>query len=46
MDLEITPEPSDEERAAVEKALAEAASEERVSPWTLALLPQRESDGA
>ena len=44
MDLDITPEPSDAERAAIEAALA-GDGEEGVpgpSPWSEALLPQRE----
>ena len=44
MDLDITPEPSDAERAAVEAALAAEAEETASgpSPWSEALLPQRE----
>jgi hypothetical protein len=42
MDLEITPEPSEAERAAIEAALAAEEAEESPSPWLQALLPQRE----
>jgi hypothetical protein len=41
MKLEITPQPSEEERAAIEAALAEDVGE-RSSPWADALLPPRE----
>ena len=44
MDLDITPEPSDAERAAIETALAEVdeTAVNGPSPWSQALLPQRE----
>lgn len=44
MVLDITPEPSDAERAAIEAALAEEGEEAAPgpSPWSQALLPQRE----
>jgi hypothetical protein len=42
MDLEITPPPSDEERAAIEAALAQESEEARTSPWADALLPRCE----
>jgi hypothetical protein len=40
MKLEITPEPSEEERAAIAAALAEAVEEP--SAWADSALPQRE----
>jgi hypothetical protein len=42
MDLEITPQPSDEERAAIEAALVLQAREEQTSAWAARLLPGRE----
>jgi hypothetical protein len=42
MDFEITPQPSDEERAAIEAALREEVPSERSSAWPDALLPPRE----
>jgi hypothetical protein len=42
MDFEITPQPSDEERAAIEAALREDALSERSSAWPDRLLPSRE----
>jgi hypothetical protein len=39
MELEITPEPSEEERAAIAEALAHEP-EEPGSPWEAAVLPQ------
>jgi hypothetical protein len=42
MKLEITPQPSDQERAAIEAALAEETPEDQVSPWADALLPERD----
>jgi hypothetical protein len=42
MILEIWPQPSDQERAAIEAALAEASRDEEASPWADELLPQRE----
>ena len=44
MHLEITPQPSDEEHAAIEAALGEEAQEERRSAWADSLLPQRDDD--
>ena len=44
MNLEITPQPSDPERAAIEAALGQEAQEERSSGWADLLLPQREGD--
>lgn len=41
MELEITPEPSEEERAAIEAALADERRECR-SAWGTQLLPQRQ----
>jgi hypothetical protein len=41
MILEIWPQPSDQERAAIEAALAQERDEE-ASPWADELLPQRE----
>jgi hypothetical protein len=46
VDLEITPEPSEEERAAIAKALANEADEHPVSPWLQRVLPQRDDDEA
>jgi hypothetical protein len=43
MDLEITPEPTEEERAAIAKALAEEAAETQFSPWETQILPVRET---
>jgi hypothetical protein len=42
MELEIKPQPTEDERAAIEAALAAAAEEERPSPWAEELLPRRE----
>ena len=44
MDLDITPEPSDAERAAIEAAFAEEDEEAAPgpSPWSRTLLPLRE----
>jgi hypothetical protein len=44
MNLEVTPQPSDEERAAIEAALGEEAQEERPSAWADSLLPKRDDD--
>jgi hypothetical protein len=49
MHLEITPQPSDQERAAIEAALEQEphqqmASVWRASPWADLLLPQRDDD--
>ena len=44
MELEITPQPSEEERAAIEAALGQEAHEERSSAWAELLLPEREDD--
>jgi hypothetical protein len=42
MDLEITPQPSDQERAAIEAALVHDTQEKPTSAWADALLPGRE----
>jgi hypothetical protein len=42
MDFQVTPEPSDQERAAIEAALAGEAQEEGASAWADALLPDRD----
>jgi hypothetical protein len=44
MILEISPQPSDQERAAIEAALAQEGRDELASPWADELLPQREDD--
>jgi hypothetical protein len=45
MVFEITPQPSDQERAAIEAALAqETRAEEGASPWADGLLPQRQDE--
>jgi hypothetical protein len=44
MYLDITPEPTEEERAAIEAALARESEAPRPSPWADALLPQRDGD--
>jgi hypothetical protein len=45
VDIVITPEPSDEERAAIAAALEqESSAAEPHSPWQEALLPVREDD--
>jgi hypothetical protein len=41
MDVEITPQPTEAERAAIEAALREEVQSERSSAWADALLPQR-----
>jgi hypothetical protein len=46
VDLEITPEPSEEERAAIAKALAYEADQHPVSPWLRQVLPQRDAEEA
>ena len=43
MDLEITPEPSEVERAAIAKALGQEAAETPASAWAGRLLPLRTS---
>jgi len=40
VELDVTPEPSEDERAAIAAALADEASEPR-SPWADAALPTR-----
>jgi hypothetical protein len=40
MELDVTPEPSEDERAAIAAALADEAPEAE-SPWAAALLPNR-----
>jgi hypothetical protein len=42
MNLEVTPQPSDQERAAIEAALVQERQEERSSAWADALLPRRD----
>ena len=44
MDLEITPEPAEDERAAIEAALTAVAEEQRPSPWAQEVLPRREDE--
>jgi hypothetical protein len=44
MNLEIKPQPSEEERAAIEAALGQDAHEARSSAWADLLLPQRGDD--
>jgi hypothetical protein len=46
VDLEITPAPTEQERAAIEAAIAADAREERElpAPWAQELLPRREDD--
>jgi hypothetical protein len=45
MVFEITPQPSDQERAAIEAALAQdTRAEEEASSWADGLLPQREDE--
>jgi hypothetical protein len=39
MDFEITPQPSDQERAAIEAALVQEMQEKPTSVWADALLP-------
>ncbi|HVA31130.1 MAG TPA: hypothetical protein VMU58_07655 [Gaiellaceae bacterium] len=41
MGFEITPPPSDQERAAIEAALVEEIREEQASPWADGVLPGR-----
>ncbi|HEV7132685.1 MAG TPA: hypothetical protein VGN27_03010 [Gaiellaceae bacterium] len=41
MSFEITPQPDDQERAALEAALVEEIREDRGSPWADRLLPGR-----
>ena len=44
MELEIKPQPSEEERAAIEVALGQDIRKERSSPWAERLLPKREDE--
>jgi hypothetical protein len=46
MDFEITPEPTDEERAAIEKALEKEAAEETGSAWLAEILTLTTPEGA
>ncbi len=47
MELEITPEPDEQERRAILAALAAEEGTAAVeSPWAQALLPRRDDDGA
>jgi hypothetical protein len=41
VNLELTPEAGDEERAAIAAALAQEDEETEVSPWARRLLPER-----
>ena len=42
MELQITPQPSEDERAAIEAALADDAQDGRASAWASLVLPQRD----
>ena len=42
--LEITPQPTKDERTAIEVALAADAQDERPSRWAQELLPRREDE--
>jgi hypothetical protein len=44
VNLEITPQPSEEERAAIEAALVEEAQEGRSSVWADSILPRRDDE--
>jgi hypothetical protein len=44
MDFEVTPQPSDQERAAIEAALVQETQEKRSSAWADSLLPRRDDD--
>jgi len=44
MNFELTPQPTEEERAAVLAALAEEAKEAKESPWARELLPNRDEE--
>jgi hypothetical protein len=44
MQLEITPQPSEEERAAIEAVLGQEAHGARSSAWADRVLPHREDD--
>jgi hypothetical protein len=44
VELEITPQPTDLERAAIEAALGEEADAERASAWADEALPKRDQD--
>jgi hypothetical protein len=46
VDLQITPEPTEEERAAIAKALELAAEEATASAWPRRILPSRDADEA
>jgi hypothetical protein len=47
VELQITPQPSEEERQAILAALAEVGeAREPASPWAAALLPRRGDDPA
>jgi hypothetical protein len=46
VDLEITPQPTEEERAAIEKALASESEEDPGSAWSRQLLPRRDAEEA
>jgi hypothetical protein len=42
MEIEIKPEPTEEERTAIGKVLAEEAAEPELSAWEARILPVRE----
>jgi hypothetical protein len=44
MELEITPQPDDQERAAIEAALRQEREETRPSAWADEALPSRNDD--
>ena len=44
MELEIKPQPSEEERAAIEVALGQDVHKARSSAWAELLLPKREDE--
>jgi hypothetical protein len=46
VDLEITPQPTEDERAAIAKALAQEPEGDRVSAWAQQVLPKREPEEA
>jgi len=46
MNFELTPQPTDEERAAILAALAEETEEDEPSPWARELLPRWGADEA
>jgi hypothetical protein len=44
MNLEVTPQPSDQERAAIEAALVQEAQEECSSAWADGVLPAKDQE--